>query len=192
MAVFECFESWEAFRHLLVEGRDDLPHAIRLLVSEYCRYAPERAWFFYPAHLPKDIFGDEVRNGEIDRKLAFPVEDLYGGGDPPGQVGQEIYGGGAAFAFAANGWRRLQGAPFILFSDYPIVAIDERRDAVTFETAGVAGMRGRIRLIAKSSRNRKTPRLASPDESSIALEPCGAGEWQAFAPAAVPLTLAWR
>ena len=190
MAIYECFESWEAFRHLLVEGHNDLPHSVRLLVSEYCRYALERAWFFYPAHLPEDIFGEDVRNGEIDRKLAFPVEDLYAAGDPPGQVGQEIYGSGAAFAFTAGAWRRLETAPFTLFTDYPIATIEELRDSVRFETAGIAGMECRVRLIARSAR-RTPPRLSTMDRSNIPLDVCGSGQWQAIAPAAVPLTISW-
>jgi hypothetical protein len=141
--------------------------------------------------LPADIFGDEVRNGEIDRNLALPVEDIYAAGDPPGQVGQEIYGSGAAFAFAAGAWRRLATAPFILFSDYPVATIDERRDAVRFETAGVAGMHCRVRLIAKSQR-RHQPRLSTLDQAAIPLDGVGPGQWQAMVPAAVPLTLAWN
>jgi len=163
---------------------------VRLLVSEYCRYALERAWFFYPAHLPEDVFGEDVRNGEIDRKLAFPVEDLYAAGDPPGQVGQEIYGSGAAFALTAGAWRRLETAPFTLFTDYPIATIEELRDAVRFETAGIAGMECRVRLIARSAR-RTPPRLSTMDRSNIPLDVCGSGQWQAIAPAAVPLTISW-
>ena len=43
-----------------------------------------------------------IRNGHIDRKLSFPVEDLYVDGQQAGQVGQEIYGAGAAFVFASR------------------------------------------------------------------------------------------
>lgn len=190
MAIYECFESWESFRHFLVEGRDDLPHSVRLLLSEYCRYTLDRAWFYYPAHLPAAVFGDKVRNGEIDRKLAFPLEDLYAAGDPPGQVGQEIYGSGAAFSFSAGAWRRLATAPFTLFTDYPIATIEERRDAVSFETVGVAGMQCRVRLVAKSSR-RKTPCLRTLDETSIPLSARASGHWEAMVPATATLTLTW-
>ncbi|MEG3086001.1 hypothetical protein [Sphingomonas sp. PB4P5] len=191
MAIYECYESWEAFRHYLVEGRDDLPHSVKLLTAEFCRYGLQRAWSFYPAHLPDDIFPDEIRNGEIDRKLAFPLEDLYGAGDPPGQVGQEIYGCGAAFAFAAGAWRTLQTAPFSLFCDYPIAKIDERDDVVRFETVGVAGMECRLRLIAAPRRRAAVPRLSLLGSADISLRRTDRGDFEAIVPAATPLSLAW-
>src|SRR3546814_19172670 len=50
--------------------------------------------------LPAEILAKEdVRNGHIDRTLSFPLEDLDVDGQPGGQVGQEIYGAGAAFVF---------------------------------------------------------------------------------------------
>jgi hypothetical protein len=191
MAIYECFESWESFRHYLVEGRDDLPHSVRLLTSEFCRYGLQRAWGYYPAHLPADIFPDEIRNGEIDRKLSFPLEDLYGAGDPPGQVGQEIYGCGAAFAFAAGAWRKLQSAPFTLFCDYPISKIDERDGNVRFETVGVAGMECRVRLIAHPRRRTAVPRLALAGSAEIPHRLTEEGHFEATVPAATPLTIEW-
>ncbi|MDB5673081.1 MAG: hypothetical protein JWM65_63, partial [Sphingomonas bacterium] len=192
MAIFECFESWEAFRHYLDAGRDDLPHAVKLLVSEYCRYALERAWGFYPGHLPADILPDTFRNGEVDRKLAFPLEDLYAAGDPPGQVGQEIYGCGAAFAFAAGAWRALANAPFILFTDYPITVIDERPDEVRFETVGIAGMDCRLRLIPKRKGGRQAPKLAIAGSAALPWCKTDEGHWEATIPGATPLTLTFN
>ena len=192
MAIFECFESWEAFRNYLVEGRDDLPHSVKLLASEYCRYGLHRAWGFYPGHLPPDIFPDTIRNGEIDRKLAFPLEDLYGAGDPPGQVGQEIYGSGAAFAFASGAWRTLKHAPFILFCDYPVTAIEEQPERVEIETGGVAGMECRLRLIAKRRSGRSAPSLSIRGSADIPLRLTAEGHWEATVPAAAPLSIEWN
>lgn len=192
MAIFECFESWEAFRHYLIAGRDDLPHPVKLLVSEYCRYALQRAWGFYPAHLPADILADDIRNGEIDRKLAFPLEDLYGAGDPPGQVGQEIYGSGAAFAFTAGAWRKLKTAPFILFCDYPVAGIEEIDDVVRFETAGIAGMQCRLRLIAKRRGGTSIPRLALRGSADIPLRRTAEGHFEAFIPSGAALEIALK
>lgn len=190
MAIYECYESWESFRHYLVEGRDDLPHSVKLLTAEFCRYGLQRGWGYYPAHLPDDIFPDEIRNGEIDRKLSFPLEDLYGAGDPPGQVGQEIYGCGAAFAFSAGAWRKLETAPFALFCDYPIATIDERDDVVRFETAGVGGMECRLRLIPKPRGPGATPRLSLLGGADLPLRRTG-GQYEATVPAATPLEIAW-
>ena len=101
MAIFECFESFEGFRDYLRLGSDDLPASVRTLVEAYCQHALHRAWYFYPAHVPKRSLSDNARSGELDATLPIPLEDLYADGQPMGQVGQEVYGSGAAFAFAA-------------------------------------------------------------------------------------------
>jgi len=119
MAIFECFDAFAAFERYLQDSGPDLDPAARLLVSEYCKYALDRAWFYYPDALPPEVLAqDDIRNGHIDRTLSFPVEDLYVGGQPAGQVGQEIYGAGAAFVFASRSFHEVEGAPFRIFCDH--------------------------------------------------------------------------
>jgi hypothetical protein len=125
MALYECFETFAAFDEYAEVGGEDIDHAARLLISEYRRYTLDRAWFYYPDALPKEILAKEVRNGHIDRKLSFPLEDLYGDGQPPGQVGQEIYGCGAAFMFASRAFHRLKGVPFVVFADRRVTAFEQ-------------------------------------------------------------------
>lgn len=129
MALYECFDSYAAFERFLDLGGPDLIPSAKMLVSEYCRYALHRAWFYYPDALPKEALATEQRNGEIDRALSFPVEDLYPDGQPAGQVGQEIYGAGAAMVFATRAYHPVPGAPFVIFCDYflrAVTRIDER------------------------------------------------------------------
>ena len=129
MAMYECFDSYAAFERFLDLGGPDLIPSAKMLVAEYCRYALHRAWFYYPDALPKEALATELRNGEIDRKLSLPVEDLYPDGQPAGQVGQEVYGGGAAMVFATRAYHRVPGAPFMIFCDYflrAVTRIDER------------------------------------------------------------------
>ena len=123
MALYECFDSYAAFERFLDLGGPDLIPAAKMLVTEYCRYALHRAWFYYPDALPKEALATELRNGEIDRKLSFPLEDLYPDGQLAGQVGQEIYGAGAAMIFATRSFHRVPGAPFILFCDHFLRAV---------------------------------------------------------------------
>ena len=122
MAVYECFDSFAAFENYLADCGPDLEPAVRMLVSEYCKYALDRGWFFYPDALPEDLLATEQRNGHIDRNLSFPVEDLYPDGQPAGQVGQEIYGCGAAFIYATRSYMNVEGAPFRLFCNHFIRA----------------------------------------------------------------------
>lgn len=117
MALLECSESFLAFQSYLRDSGPDLLSGARLLVDEYCRFALDRAWFYFPDTLPREAVAESPRNGRIDPKLSFPVEDLYVDGQQAGQVGQEIYGGGAAFIFATQSFHKIEGAPFELFCD---------------------------------------------------------------------------
>jgi hypothetical protein len=117
MAMLECSESFLAFQSYLHDSGPGLLPAAHALIDEYCRYAIDRAWFYFPDALPAELVCEKPRNGRIARELSFPVEDLYVDGQQPGQVGQEIYGGGAAFIFASQAFHRIDGAPFELFCD---------------------------------------------------------------------------
>lgn len=130
MAIYECFDSFAAFERYLKDSGPDLDPAARMLISEYCKYALYRGWFYYPDALPEDLLAEEQRNGHIDRKLSFPLEDLYHDGQPAGQVGQEIYGAGAAMVFASRTFHDIADAPFRLFCDHFVMAM-ERNDVTS-------------------------------------------------------------
>ena len=140
MAMFECFDSFAAFEVCLKDSGPQLEPAVRLLLTEYCKYTLDRAWFYYPDALPPEVLADKQRNGFIARDLAFPLEDLYVDGQPAGQVGQEIYGAGAAMVFASRSFHRLEGAPFRLYCDHFLLAIDRPSErAVIVHLAGEPG-----------------------------------------------------
>ncbi len=128
MAVYECFDSYAAFECYLRDSGPELEPAARMLICEYCRYALDRAWYFYPDALPGDMLATDIRNGHIDRSLSFPLEDLYVDGQPAGQVGQEIYGAGAALVFASRAFHTIDDAPFRLFCDHFIMASERTSD----------------------------------------------------------------
>ena len=124
MAMYECFECFAGFEEYLANSGPDLEPAARMLIGEYCRYALSRAWFYYPDTLPEEIIHKgEHQSGTIDRKLSFPLEDLYADGQSPGQIGQEIYGSGGAFVFATRSFHLVEDAPFRLFSNQFVRAI---------------------------------------------------------------------
>ena len=115
MAIYECFDSFAAFERYLEDSGPDLDPGVRMLVSEYCKYALDRAWYYYPDALPEDVLAEKQRNGHIARNLSFPVEDLYADGQKAGQVGQEIYGAGAAMIFATRSFHDIEDVPFRLY-----------------------------------------------------------------------------
>ncbi len=100
MAAFETYEAYDAIGEYLAVGGDDLPEPTRLLLGEFRRRTRDVTWYFYPDALPEEALAGTVKNGRIDRGLSLPLEDLYGDGQPAGQVGQEIYGAGAALIMA--------------------------------------------------------------------------------------------
>jgi hypothetical protein len=128
MAIYECFDSYAALENYLADSGPDLEPAVRMLVSEYCKYALDRAWGYYPDALPKEALADKQRNGYIDSALSFPLEDLYADGQPAGQVGQEIYGCGAAFIFATRSHMNVDNAPFRVFCDHFIRSSERTGD----------------------------------------------------------------
>ena len=159
MAIYECFESFAAFERYLDDSGPDLEPAARMLIAEYCKYALDRAWFYYPDALPPEAIAEKQRepNGHIDRKLSFPVEDLYADGQCAGQVGQEIYGAGAAFIFATRAFHRVEDAPFDLYCDHFVRALERTGDrAITITldggetcTAGLSLVRRKRRKLGK-------------------------------------------
>lgn len=150
MAMYECFDSFAAFERYLRDGGPDLDAGVRMLVSEYCRYALDRAWFYYPDALPPEAVADKQRenNGHVDRNLCFPLEDLYVDGQQAGQVGQEIYGCGAAFVFATRAFHKFEGAPFTLFCDHFLLAADRPgARTISFQLGGGEGCSATLVLI---------------------------------------------
>ena len=194
MALYECFESFAAFHEYLDRGGEDLSLSVRLLLTEYCKYTPSRAWYYYPKELPDDALATEIRNGHIDRSLTFPLEDLYGDGQPAGQVGQEIYGCGAAFAFTTRSYHRLKHAPFVLFCEYPVYELKEPDEpCVSFRVRGAEGFSGRARLIPRgrkplppvSVRHEGRPDAPLPGRETAE------GHWEFDAPAGGRIEIHW-
>jgi hypothetical protein len=158
IAIYEAFDSFAAFERYLKDSGPDLEPAARMLIGEYCKYALDRAWYYYPDTLPKEILASEIRNGHIDPKLSFPLEDLYPDGQLAGQVGQEIYGAGAAFVFASRAFHTVQGAPFKMFCDHFMMASERTGDrTLTFQLAGGVGCTANLSLVR--SKRRRLPKF---------------------------------
>jgi hypothetical protein len=147
MAIYECFESYWALQEYLDVAGSEIEPSVKLMISEYSRYGFDRAWFYYPDALPVEILSEKVRNGHLDRTLSFPLEDLYGDGQPCGQVGQEIYGCGAAFIYASLGFHRRKGMPFILFCDRRINRITHSKGTVSISIDAPMGCAARVVVI---------------------------------------------
>ncbi|MDF0488534.1 hypothetical protein PX554_10365 [Sphingomonas sp. H39-1-10] len=164
MAIYECFESFAAFERYLDDSGPELDPAVRMLIAEYCKYALDRAWYYYPDVLPREAISPEQRagNGHIDPKLSFPLEDLYPDGQLAGQVGQEVYGAGAAFIFATRAFTHVEDAPFLLFCDHLLRAIERTGDrALTLTLDGGETCTAALSLVRRKRRTLTKSRVAT-------------------------------
>ena len=195
MAVYECFDSFSAFEHYLDDSGPDLEPAARMLIAEYCKYALDRAWFYYPDALPTEAIAKEQRehNGHIDRKLSFPLEDLYPDGQEAGQVGQEIYGAGAAFVFATRSFHKVEDASFLLYCDH-FVRASERTDTRAMSVTLDGGETCTARLSFVRAKRRKLPHthVATVDGDMLRPHATSADRIDYFVPASGRLVLRWE
>ena len=147
-AAYEEFEVFYGIHHYLKETRElPIPQSIKLLLSEFIRYATGRLVYYFPAMLPEDAISDEVKTGEIDRDLWVPLEDIQDGWEPSGTVGQEVYGAGLAFGIVPRQYFRLGYEEVMIFVDYPVTSFRKSGRSVTFRTLGLEESECNLRLI---------------------------------------------
>lgn len=193
MAAYECFDSYAAFERYLDYGGPHVIPSAKLLVNEFCRHALDRAWYYYPDTIPPEALASDIRNGHIDPELNFPLEDLYSNGQKAGQVGQEIYGSGAAMIYATRALHRIEDAPFLLFCDSFVRAI-HRLDRLTLNLRIDGPETTKVRLAlfpAISGGKRIAPRLWTAEQEIVEMKWAN-GRHEAWVPANVALFLAWN
>lgn len=162
-AIYETMDSFCAFERLLKDAGPDFDEGVRMLVSQFCRYAASTSWYYYPDALPPEILATEIRNGHIDRDLSFPLEDLYPDGQPAGQVGQEIYGAGAALIFASRLVHHVAEADFRLYCDHFLLTMDRTSDrSLSFGIDG--GNAGRALFAVVNGRKKRTKMILRHDD----------------------------
>ncbi|NLB94511.1 MAG: hypothetical protein GX785_02265 [Armatimonadetes bacterium] len=159
LAVYEEHEIHAAFHEYLSRIGEEIPHSLRGLLAEYCKYALDRIWCYYPGRLPREVLATEIQNGVIDPSLPIPLEDIYEGWKQAGAVGQEVYGAGAPLALVARAYHRLDGAPFMVYSAYPLrdLRVDAEGRSVSFLARDGTDVGGETRLLP--SRGRALPQV---------------------------------
>ena len=109
----------------------DIRPSLRLLLAEYQKYSLDRGWFYYPDALPVNAIAEKSRNGQIERSLSVPLEDMQDGRKPSGEVGQELYGSGLAFVYTTRHYTVLASANCSVHCNYPIFGfVEESRGNV--------------------------------------------------------------
>ena len=148
-AVYEEQEVFCALHDYLkhAEGVDILP-SISLLVAEYIRYLVDRAMYYYPTMLPKEMLSDEVKTGEVDPNLWIALEDMHDGWEKSGEVGQEVYGAGNAFGILPRHYLRVPGESFMIYVDYPTGSFTAKKGKpIKFNVLGDSRLTSRLVIV---------------------------------------------
>jgi hypothetical protein len=146
-AAYEEFEVFAALHHYMevADGLDILP-SLKILIPEFIKYAVGRLPFYYPSMLPEDMIAEEIKTGEVQKKLWIPLEDIHDGWEKSGEVGQEVYGAGMAFGVIPRQYFMLKEADIMGFTNYPALKFRYGKNKVTFQFAGDADFRASIKL----------------------------------------------
>jgi hypothetical protein len=148
-AVYEEQEVFCAFHDYLrhAEGEDILP-SVRLLLAEYIRYLIDRAVYYYPTMLPKEMLSEEVKTGEVDPNLWIALEDLHDGWEKSAEVGQEVYGAGNAFGILPRHYMQVKEACLMIYTDYPTYGFSPKKHRqAKFKLAGDGRLNSRLMLV---------------------------------------------
>lgn len=148
-AAYEEGEVFCAFHDYLhhAEGQDILP-SVRLLLAEYIRYLIERAVYYYPPMLPKEMRSEEVKTGEVDPNLWIALEDIHDGWEQSGNVGQEVYGAGNAFGILPRHYMQADDESFMIYTDYPAYGFSPKKhQPAKFKMTGDRRLSCRLMLV---------------------------------------------
>ncbi|PTR00085.1 hypothetical protein C8P68_102917 [Mucilaginibacter yixingensis] len=151
-AAYEEQEVFAAMHNLLRYAEDEhiLP-AVNILVPEFLRYIVNRAPYYYPPNLPREMLSEKVKTGQVDPELWIAIEDIQDGWKQSGTVGQEVYGAGVAFGIIPRHYYRVDGQDFWIFCDYPSAHYRQSKGSLSFRLKGDNRLSCRL-LILKMGR----------------------------------------
>ncbi|GAC1301379.1 MAG: hypothetical protein NVSMB24_04100 [Mucilaginibacter sp.] len=145
----EVFASAHEFLEL-AEGLDILP-SISLLLAEFVRYIVQRAAYYYPPNLPREMLSEKVKMGEVDPNLWIAIEDIHDGWEKSGEVGQEVYGAGVAFGIVPRHYHQVAGERFMIYIDYPTGKFSKKGNSVSFNVKGDERLTCRLMVVRQGT-----------------------------------------
>jgi len=176
-AVYEEQEVFCALHDYLrhAEGEDILP-SVSLLAAEYIRYLVDRAVYYYPPMLPKEMLSDEVKIGEVDPNLWIALEDMHDGWEKCGSVGQEVYGAGNAFGILPRHYYRVPGEAFLIYTDYPTANFTAKKGKpVSFVIKGDNRINCRMMIVQQGEKKLPAFKVTLHDNKEIKGKPVKGG-----------------
>jgi hypothetical protein len=104
VAMLEQYEAWLGLRSYLRYAQDE-PAYLTNLVKAFIRYSPRTLQYSLPTSLPpgaaSSVAGEYSFVSHNNLRWHIPLEDLREGEVASGAIGQELYGAGGPFMFAA-------------------------------------------------------------------------------------------
>jgi hypothetical protein len=169
LAVYEEQESFASIHDLLTmaEGIEFLESA-RLLLAEYAKYMINRALYYFPPLLPKEMLSEETKTGELDPKLWIAMEDLHDGWEKAGTVGQEVYGAGLSFGIVPRHYIRIPGQPFMIYVEYPTGNKTIKNNAISISILGSKELSCRVCIIKITDKDLPDIRIMTGNEQDQA------------------------
>jgi hypothetical protein len=157
-AAYEEQEVFAAMHSFLLYAEDEpiLP-SVSMLLPEFLKYIVNRAAYYYPPNLPKEMLSEKVKMGQVDSKLWIAIEDIHDGWEKSGEVGQEVYGAGVAFGIVPRHFYRVPGEEFMVFVEYPAAGFKKTGKKVTFNVKGDA--RFACRMVITKPKKDKLPSI---------------------------------
>jgi hypothetical protein len=157
VAAFELHNTWWSLQRFYQRTEPALPTHVRKLLAEMIKYQLTVGRYTLPRFLPREALSRVPDWGVVRPDLDIPVEDLKDGFHKSAMVGQEIYGSGIAFRFAAEAYRVFgDAAEVVLFAEYPITAASWNRSSQTLDFAlgGTPEYRSRVRVYFRGTYDR--------------------------------------
>ncbi|WCT10708.1 hypothetical protein [Mucilaginibacter jinjuensis] len=150
-AAYEEQEVFAALHNFLLyaDGEGILP-SVNLLIPEFLRYILNRAPYYYPPNLPKEMLSDKIKTGQVDHKLWIAIEDIHDGWEQSGTVGQEVYGAGVAFGIIPRHFYQVPGEDFLIYVDYPSARYHHRKGSLSLSVKGDERLTCRLMIIKKN------------------------------------------
>lgn len=165
-AAYEEQEVFAAMHNFLLYAQDeDILPSVSLLIPEFLRYILNRAPYYYPPNLPKEMLSDEVKTGQVDHKLWIAIEDIHDGWEQSGTVGQEVYGAGVAFGIVPRHFYKVPNEDFMIYLDYPTANFKYRKGSVTFNVKGDQRLTCRMLMVKKD--RKPLPEFTVKDKKDV-------------------------
>jgi hypothetical protein len=191
-AVYEEQEVFCALHDYLHHAEDvEILPSVRLLITEFVRYLVDRAPYYYPTMLPKEMLQEKPKIGEVDPNLWIALEDLHDGWEQSGQVGQEVYGAGNAFGILPRHYIRIPDQPFMVFTDYTFYKVSTRKkDHLHIRLAGDNRLSCRL-MVVKTGLDKLPEVKVSVNQKPIDSKKGKGGHLEYLMPGNAEITINW-